>query len=75
MAKRTWMKGLIGLAGVGALVAGGLYLYGSSSGNTPPATVDFAALDNFHIQILFGDKIDAFQRVIVSPFLQQLVLQ
>lgn len=53
MAKRTWMKGLIGLAGVGALVAGGLYLYGSSSGNTPPATVDFAALDTQATQQLY----------------------
>jgi len=44
MARSTWLKGL-GIAAVaGVLVTGGMYLYGSSSGHVPPATVDFAKL-------------------------------
>lgn len=43
MAKRKWLRGL-GLLLVALLVVGGLYLYGSSAGNVPPATVDFSKL-------------------------------
>jgi mono/diheme cytochrome c family protein len=45
MAKSTWFKGLAVAAAVGVLIAGGLYLYGSASGDIPPATVDFSKLD------------------------------
>ena len=45
MAKRTWIKGLGAVVVAGIVVVGGLYLYGSASGDIPPATVDFAKLD------------------------------
>ncbi|MBV8248140.1 MAG: cytochrome c [Comamonas sp.] len=41
---KTWIKGLGAAAVLGVLVAGGMYLYGSSSGDIPAATVDFAKL-------------------------------
>ncbi|MDR2297486.1 MAG: cytochrome c [Comamonas sp.] len=41
---KTWIKGLGAAAVLGVLVAGGMYLYGSASGDVPPATVDFAKL-------------------------------
>ena len=45
MAKSKWIKGLGAVVVAGIVVVGGLYLYGSSSSNIPPATVDFAKLD------------------------------
>ena len=41
---KTWIKGLGAAAVLGVLVAGGMYRYGSASGDVPPATVDFAKL-------------------------------
>ena len=53
MAKSTWLKRLAVVAAVGVLAAGGLYLYGSSSGDIPAATVDFAKLDKPQYDALY----------------------
>ena len=53
MAKSTWFKRLAVVAAVGVLAAGGLYLYGSSSGDIPAATVDFAKLDKPQYDALY----------------------
>ena len=54
MAKHTWLKGIGIVVLAGVVVVGGMYLYGSSSGTVPPATVDFAKLS--------GAEYDAFYK-------------
>ena len=53
MAKRSFIKGLGIVAAAAVLVVGCMYLYGSSSGNVPPATVDFAKLSPEQHKLLY----------------------
>ncbi|QNN58763.1 cytochrome c [Diaphorobacter ruginosibacter] len=51
--KSKWIKGLGAVAVVGVAVAAGLYLAGSSSGDIPPASVDFAKLGPQEYDVLY----------------------
>lgn len=53
MAKRSFIKGLGIVAAAAVLVVGCMYLYGSSSGNVPPATVNFAKLSPEQHKLLY----------------------
>ena len=61
MAKSKWARRLAILVGVGVLVAGAMYLYGSSSGDTPPATVNFSALGPEEMQRLYKRGEEVFR--------------
>ena len=53
MAKKTWLKATGIAVAAAVLIAGGMYMYGSSSGSIPPATVDFAKLNPTEYDALY----------------------